>query len=178
MQIVLITVGILLAIAVILVIYGFSKPRKTYMKRSVEINASKEKVFEYANNLQKFVENWSPWTEKDPNMETNYNDVPEGVGSQYSWKGHPKKVGFGTMEIIVSEPNTKVESILNFGGRGDANVTLHVRPITEGRMHVTWDFTSDAGNNPAARIFGAMMDRFLGPDFENGLKKLKETCEK
>ena len=177
MQIVLIIVGVLIGIVLLIVIFGFTKPRKSYMFREVEINTTPEKVFEYANNLQKFVENWSPWTEKDPDMETTYNDIVEGVGSTYDWKGHPKKVGFGTMKIIKSEPFTKVESLLNFGGRGDANVIVHIAQKSEGIVSVKWDFSSDSGNNPVSRIFGSMMDKFLGPDFELGLKKLKETCE-
>jgi hypothetical protein len=42
---------------------------------------------------------------------------------------------------------------------------------------VTWDFESDNGLNPMSRIFGKMMDKFLGPDYQNGLNKLKTVCE-
>jgi hypothetical protein len=178
MNIVLIIVAILAGLALIVVIYGFTRPRHSFMKREIEISVPAETAFEYANNLQKFVENWSPWTEKDPEMVTTYNSIQEGVGAKYEWKGHPKKVGHGMMEIIENDANKMVKSLLKFGVRGDAFVTVSIDKINDNSVKVTWDFTSDAGNNPVGRIFGSMMDKFLGPDFELGLKKLKETCEK
>jgi uncharacterized protein YndB with AHSA1/START domain len=178
MNIILIIAAIIAGIALIVVIYGFTRPQHSYMKREIEINSSAETVYEYANNLQKFVENWSPWTDKDPEMITTYNDISSGVGAKYEWKGQPKKVGHGLMEIIETDSNKKVKSLLQFGGRGDAFVTLEITPINDNKVLVAWDFTSDAGNNPIGRIFGSMMDKFLGPDFELGLRKLKETCEK
>ncbi len=178
MNIILIIAAIIAGISLIVAVYGFTRPQHSYMKREIEISAPVEIIFDYSNNLQKFVENWSPWTDKDPQMTTQYNDISSGVGAKYEWKGHPKKVGYGLMEIIESEPNKKVKSLLKFGGKGDAFVTLEIHNINDKTATVTWDFTSDAGNNPVGRIFGSMMDKFLGPDFELGLKKLKETCEK
>ncbi len=169
---------VLFGIALIVVIIGFLKPRKAFMKREILIKSDKETVFEYANNLQKFVENWSPWTEKDPDMETTYEGPAEGVGSTYKWKGHPKKVGYGTMRIIASDRPNKVTSFLSFGGRGDAEVSVTIEEASADGLKVTWDFEADNGNNPVARIFGSMMDKFLGPDFETGLNKLKTACEK
>lgn len=178
MNIILIILAVLAGIALVVVIYGFTRSRHSFMKREVEINAQAETIFEYAQNLQKFVENWSPWTDKDPNMETKFNDIQSGVGSKYEWKGDPKKVGHGLMEIVEVEKNKFVKSLLKFGGRGDAYVTLKIDEKSEGVMNVIWEFTSDAGNNPVGRIFGSLMDKFLGADFELGLKKLKEISEK
>lgn len=178
MNIFVIIAIVIAVISVFVVLYGYTKPRHAYMKREIEIDASASTVFEYANNLQKFVENWSPWTEKDPGMETSYNDVSEGVGATYEWKGHPKKVGSGLMKIEESEQNTKVKSLLKFIGRGDAFVTLSIEEINENQVKVTWDYTSDAGNNPVGRLFGSMMDKFLGSDFQLGLNKLKAISEK
>lgn len=177
-MIVLAWIGIvLLGLALVAVIIGFTMPQKTMMQREINVEADKKVIFELANNLQKFVENWSPWTEKDPNMDTEFGGQNEGVGAVYKWKGDPKKVGFGTMEIIESDPFTKVVSFLNFGGRGDAEVTLSIEEVGAGTCKVVWSFCADNGMNPMARIFGTMMDKFLGPDFEMGLRKLKEASE-
>ena len=178
-MVILFWIGIVLfSLALIVVIVGFMMPKKAYMKREIEINADREIVFEFANSLKKFVENWSPWTEKDPEMETTYEGPEEGIGAVYKWNGDRKKVGFGTMKIIASERPNKVTSFLNFGGRGDAEVSLIIEEQSVGKLKVTWEFEADNGNNPIARIFGSMMDKFLGPDFESGLKKLKEVSEK
>ena len=106
-----------------------------------------------------------------------YNDVSEGVGAYYSWKGEPKKVGEGSMEIKTSEAMELVKVYLQFKGRGDAMAGWIVRDNGDGTTMVTWDFESDNGMNPISRIFGRMMDKFLGPDYQNGLNKLKSVCE-
>mgnify|MGYP007011964639 CR=1 FL=1 len=52
--------------------------------------------------------------------------VASGVGAKYTWKGHPKKVGHGVMEIVDITDNANVKSLLQFGGRGDAYVNLKI----------------------------------------------------
>lgn len=169
---------LVIAVSVILVVvYGFSRPRKSYIFRTIEIQSTPEKVFEQAYSLKKFVKNWSPWTARDENALHEYNDINEGVGASYKWKGHPKKMGYGEMKIIAVEENRSVKSKLYFGGRGNAIVTLSIAQKDSENVSVKWDFTSDSGNNPVSRIFGSMMDKFLGPDYELGLQKLKITCE-
>lgn len=168
---------VLFGLALIVVVIGLMMPRIATVKREITMGADKDKVFDYANSLRKFVENWSPWTDKDPEMETSYEGPEEGVGAIYNWKGHPKKVGYGTMKIIASDSPNKVVSFLSFGGRGDAEVSLIIDDFKSGEVRVRWEFEADNGNNPIGRIFGRMMDKFLGPDFELGLEKLKKVCE-
>lgn len=169
---------ILFGLALIIVMIGFIMPREARMKREIIIKADKKTVFDYANSLKKFVDHWSPWTDKDPEMETTYEGPAEGVGAIYNWKGHPKKVGYGTMKIIAVEEPEKVVSFLSFGGRGDAEVSVIIEDLSADEVKVTWAFSADNGYNPLSRIFGGMMDKFLGPDFEKGLQRLKDVCEK
>jgi carbon monoxide dehydrogenase subunit G len=165
--------GLLLLILLI----GFTSPQVAKMERSVTIKATPDKIWPYLNNLKSFVDNWSPWTVKDPNANHNYNDIEAGVGALYTWKGEPKKVGEGSMEIKTSEPMELVKVLLQFKGRGDAMAGWIIRDNGDGTTMVTWDFESDNGMNPISRIFGRMMDKFLGPDYQNGLNKLKAICE-
>lgn len=169
--------GTIGTIAFILIIVGYLSPRITTMSRSININASASKVFPYLNNLQSFVNNWSPWTEKDPNMEQKFNQLDSGVGAEYSWKGEPKKVGEGYMKIIESSQNKEVKTEVHFKGRGMAHVNWTIKEIDDNQIKVTWGFQSDNGTNPIARLFGRMIEKFLGPDYENGLNKLKKVVE-
>ncbi len=173
LTIILIVVG---ALVLLVLFIGFTSPRMATMERSIVINASADKVFPYLNNLKTFVDTWSPWTEKDPNAAHEYNDIPSGEGAFYSWKGEPKKVGEGSMKIVKSIENQHVRTLLHFKGRGDAYAGWHVAESGDG-VKVTWDFESDNGMNPIGRIFGRFMDKFLGPDYENGLNKLKKEIE-
>jgi uncharacterized protein YndB with AHSA1/START domain len=168
-------VGVLV-LAVLVV--GFTSPRMARMKRSIEIKAPPTQVFPYLNRLKKFVDHWSPWTAKDPQAKHEYNDVAEGVGARYSWTGDPKKVGTGSMEIRESEPGKRVKTFLRFKGRGEAWAAWVLEDLGNGSSRLTWDFEADHGNNPIARIFGRLIEKFLSPDYEQGLAKLKSICEK
>ena len=171
--IILIVIG---AIVLLVLLIGFTSPRKATMERSIVIKASAETVFPYLNNLKNFVDNWSPWTDRDPNAVHEYNEIATGEGAFYSWKGEPKKVGEGSMKIIKSIENKHIRTLLYFKGRGDAYAGWHISESAEG-VRVTWDFESDNGMNPIGRIFGRFMDKFLGPDYQEGLDKLKKVVE-
>ena len=171
-----IVLSVIGGIIFLVLVFGFLSPRMATVQRSVQVNATAEEVFPYLNNLKMFVDHWSPWTEKDPSAAHEYNDIAEGVGAFYSWKGEPKKVGEGSMKIVESETNKRVKTHLHFKGRGDAFASFIVDEAGDG-IKVTWDFESDSGMNPISRIFGRFMDKFLGPDYENGLSKLKAKME-
>lgn len=164
-----------LVLAVLVV--GFTSPRVARMKRSIEIAAPPEKIFPRLNSVKRFADEWSPWSEKDPAAKHSFSGPAEGVGARHAWEGDPKKVGTGTMEITESVPNRRVKSHLAFKGRGEADAGWILEDLGGGRTRVTWDFEGDNGNNPIARIFGRLMDKFLGPDYEKGLAKLKKISE-
>ncbi len=173
LTIILLVIG---GIVLLVLLIGFTSPRLATMERSVVINASADKVFPYLNNLKTFVDTWSPWTEKDPSAAHEYNDIASGEGAFYSWKGEKKKVGEGNMKIIKSVENKQVQTMLFFKGQGEAKAGWTIVENGDG-VKVTWDFESDNGMNPIGRIFGRFMDKFLGPDYENGLNKLKKEVE-
>lgn len=166
------------AIVIVILIFGFLSPRYAHFERSIEIDSSEEKVFEQMNSLKNFVHHWSPWTAKDPNSKMVFSGAETGKGAKYSWEGNRKTVGKGTMEIILSESNSKVKTHIAFDGRGEADATWTMNKISDNKVKVTWDFHSDNKNNPIARIFGRMMEKFMGGDYEEGLQKLKSHCEK
>ena len=172
-----IVAGVVGGIVLLVLVIGFTSPRMAKMNRTIEINANSERIFTEMDSLKNFVDNWSPWTAKDPDAKHEYNEVLTGVGAKYSWVGNKKKVGSGTMEIVESESNKRVKTLLRFNGRGDAYASWYIESIGENKCKVTWDFESDNGNNPVGRIFGRMMDKFLGPDYEAGLSALKAQVE-
>ncbi len=164
-------------IILLILIFGMLSPRYAKFERSIEINAGEEKVFEQMNDLKNFVQNWSPWTAKDSNAKQSFSGSATGKGSIFNWDGNPKTVGKGTMTITESEQNKKVKTHIEFAGRGEADATWSISKIADGKVKVTWDFHADNKNNPIARIFGRMMEKFMGGDYEEGLGRLKKKCE-
>lgn len=170
--------GILGGLILIIVLIGFASPRFAKMERSIEINTTPEKVYAQTITPRNFVENWSPWTKRDLNAVQSYSGPESGVGSHYKWSGNKKTVGSGSMEIIDIIENKKVNHRLVFDGRGESQVAVLIDKISDDKVKVTWNFLSDNKNNPIGRLFGRMMDKFLGPDYEEGLKNLKTYLEK
>jgi hypothetical protein len=165
-------------LALLVLVAGFASPRVARFKKSIEIAARPAKIFPYLNSVKRFSDEWSPWTEKDPAAKHAFSGPAEGVGSKHVWEGHPKKVGTGTMEITESVPDQRVKAHLAFKGRGEADAGWSLDDLGGGRSRVTWDFEADNRNNPIARIFGRLMEKFIGPDYETGLAKLKSICER
>ncbi len=170
---ILLALIVLLAIGVALLLTV--APREVHVERSTTIAATPEQIFPYVNNLKKSNE-WSPWAEKDPDMEVTYEGPEAGVGAISKWKS--EEMGEGSQTIVESEPNEKVATDLDFGSMGTAQAAILLEPAGGGgSTEVTWEFDTDYGYNPIGRFFGLLMDSMLGGDYEKGLANLKKLVE-
>lgn len=77
------------------------------------------------------------------------------------------------LTVTSSEPCAKVTATLEHPGPYAA--TFAIAPNGDG-SHLTWSIDKSAGNNPVARVFGAMLEGQLGPDLEAGLVRLKPVA--
>lgn len=164
---------VLVVVAAVAVAYVL--PRQVPVERSVVIAAPPEEVFPYLNSLQRAAE-WSPWLGIDPEVQLAYEGPEEGVGNTLAWVSEHPNVGSGRQEITASEPNSRVESSLEFGDMGTAMAWFALEPEGTG-TRVTWGMMADMGMNPVGRWMGLMMDRWVGADYERGLANLKALVE-
>ncbi len=167
--------GSIAVIAVIFIAIGMVLPREVTVERTAEINAPAEKIWPYVNNL-KATEEWSPWLGMDPNVQTVYGDIAEGVGAKMEWASDNPNVGNGAMEIIESVPNERLSSALDFGEMGTATAHYKLNEA-DGVTNVTWGLDVDMGASPVGRWMGLMMDSWVGADYERGLSNLKTLVE-
>ncbi len=167
-----------LVLPVLIVLGSFLLPSRYHVERSVVMKASPEAVFEQVNRLKHWPE-WTAWTVTDyPDMKIAFAGPESGVGAVYSWEG--KSSGNGTLKITASEPGKRVSYSLDFeNGKHVSAGALAIEPdiVTPGALKVTWHNAGDLGANPVSRIFGLLMDRMMGPDFEKGLHNLKTRVE-
>jgi uncharacterized protein YndB with AHSA1/START domain len=159
------------AIAIIIVGGSFLLPAQAVVTRS----APPDKVFAIVGDLRRFQE-FSPWADVDPDIKYTFEGPESGVGQEMNWTSANADIGNGTQTIVRYEPPTFVESRLNFGMHGKPVASFDLVPSTAG-TNVTWTFTSDLDGIPA-KWFGLMFDRWIGPDYEKGLVKLKAVAEK
>lgn len=167
-------IGIFL-LAALMAAVAFALPQQVAVARSTVINAPEGDIFPFLNNPRNF-NKWSPWAAKDPNTKYEFSGPEAGIGAKMSWKSDSPDVGQGSQEIIEIEPNASVKIALDFGEMGPATASYVLRPSGAG-TEVQWHFETDMGNNPLMRWMGLMLDRWVGKDYEAGLKRLKTLVE-
>lgn len=160
--------------ATVVVAGAYLLPRVVHVERSVHVKASPEAVFGHVNALPRWAA-WSPWERKDPTMAKTFTGPDAGEGATLSWTSDTQ--GGGTQTITRSEPPRRIETALDFGAQGTATGTWTF-DAADGGTQVTWGLDADMGNSPVGRYMGLMMDRWVGPDFEEGLAALKEVVER
>ncbi len=166
---------ILVVLALVIVGGGFLLPASTHVERSVDIARPPAEVYAMLNSYRRFNE-WSPWHGRDPKTAYTYEGPDAGVGASLRWASEQSDVGKGRQTITATEPDRKVVSRLEFEGQSDAVATFTLAPTGDG-THVIWGFDAEHGNNVVSRWFGLMFDRWIGPDYAQGLAKLKTVME-
>jgi len=150
----------------------------TYVvERDTSIDAAPQAVFDLIADLTQY-DQWSPWSDLDPNMTVTHTGEPATVGSGYAWTGN-RKVGAGSMKITELDEPGRVSVDLKFlkPFKAENTVDWLVVPAGDGSK-VTWRMTGERTfMTKVMGFFGKTMDKMVGPDFEKGLAKLKSAVE-
>jgi hypothetical protein len=148
----------------------------THLERKITVAASAEDIKYFAEDLKGFNE-WSPWSELDPDMEQKYSDPSGGVGATYEWKGNDD-VGHGIM-TVKSSTDGKVEHDLKFIEPFEAKSLATITWQAKGEeLEVTWAFDQDNSFGSKMAMMFMDMEGMLGADYEKGLSQLKPVVEK
>ncbi|WP_224491020.1 SRPBCC family protein [Robertkochia flava] len=168
---------ILLGIALLIMVLNFMAPKTYHVSRSIDIRRPADEVFTYIKYL-KNQEEWSPWAEKDPEMETSFFGTDGEVGAKSTWKGN-KQVGEGEQEITRISDGEIMESRLRFYKpfKSESDAYIKVTSVNENRSRVTWGFSGENGFPVRIFMLFMNMDKAIGKDFEYGLQNLKNQLE-
>jgi len=166
---------LLLVIAILVVIVllvALFVPKQYHVERSVTIHSPQSLVMDQVRSLKKMHE-WSPWVERDTNMQVTYSGTEGTVGSSTSWKG--EKMGEGS-QTITKLTNDRMEIQLDFIKPFKSNPTSFFQTQPEGAdVKATWGMD---GKSPYPfNVMNLFMNGMLGKDYERGLAKLKVRCE-
>lgn len=171
--IILIALGVLIVLAGVIVALQPSTFRVT---RSALIAAPPAAAFEQVVDFQKWLE-WSPWEKLDPAMKRSLSSPSSGPGATYTWVGN-KNVGEGSMTLIESRPPEYIRIQLDFLKPFKCTNNVEFTFQSEGEQtRVTW--TMSGANNFMSKAIGLVMsmDKMVGGNFEEGLRKMKEVAE-
>ncbi len=168
---------VIIGIGVIYLVMCLFGPSKIKVERSIVIKTSSvEDLQHHLADFKLFHDKWSPWTKRDPKMKTIYSGVCCEPGSSYRWESEVDSVGKGTMTFNKFTPDS-VLMTLNFDGMGDNELYFITKPSNNGTVNVTWGVIFDIGFFGRAPMIFINMDKFIGPDYESGLAKLKQEIE-
>lgn len=166
---------LLLGIFLILTALVFSFPNQYGVSRSINIKATPEKIYALIAAPKEW-KKWSVWNQRDPKMEMKYSGPESGAGAMWDWKSASE--GNGGMKFFAVAPNQAITYELHFEGMGKPSTGAFTLENNNGLTQVTWSMTGTSEGNLMMKYFAPFMDKMVGPDFEAGLKNLKEVAEK
>ena len=164
-------VGLCLALCAVALLL----PSSVRVERSVLIERPPAEVFAVLDDPARF-NAWSPWYGIDPNAKYDFSGPSRGVGATMTWSGN-NDVGAGTQRIIASIPDSRIDVALEFSGFGTATAS-YLFASEAGGTRLRWVYQKEFGLNPFMRWLGLFMDGWVGPDYEQGLVKLKALLER
>lgn len=142
---------------------------KVSVTRSILISAPIEKVFTTINDFSTWT-SWSPWLIMDPKAQVTVADDKKS----YEWEG--PRTGSGNMKIVKEEENKTIAIDLQFlkPWKSQAKVYFHLE--TKGdQTEASWVMDSSL---PFFMFWmKKMMQKFIGMDYERGLRLLKDYVE-
>ncbi len=174
-------IGLVLGSLIVLfvAVTAFMSPR-SHMERAIVVNASPASIFQVVNNYKNF-NRWSPWAELDPDTKYFYEGPESGVGAKMRWESKHDQVGNGAQWILESEENKRVKSQMQFGEIGGTYTSEIILTPVEGGTEIVWTYDGDVTGTGLSssmyKVMGMMMDKFLGPVYEQGLAKLRNVVE-
>jgi Polyketide cyclase / dehydrase and lipid transport len=174
---IVIAIAVLLALAIgVVLILASRKPDTFSVSRAAAIHAPPEKIFPLISDFHQW-RAWSPYEDRDPNLQRSYSGAASGKGAIYQWNGN-KNVGSGRMEILDAPPS-KVVIKLDFLKPFEAHNTAEFTLLPQGdTTNVTWLMHGPAPFMAKVMHVFINMDNMVGKDFAVGLDNLKRITEK
>jgi len=147
------------------------------VQRSTKIEAPAERIYDQIVDFHSWV-NWSPWEDIDPELRRTYSGPSSGTGAAYNWSGN-RKAGQGRMQITAATAPSTVQIDLVFEKpfKGHNKTEFSIRPEGSGSL-VTWSMTGRKTLMTKVMGIFVTMEKFIGPDFEKGLARLKASSER
>jgi uncharacterized protein YndB with AHSA1/START domain len=170
---------VLLTIAALILIIALFVKKDYALEREVTINAPNEMVFDYLKYL-KNQDNFSVWSEMDPDMRQTFSGTDGTVGFVSAWESDDKNVGKGEQEILKITEGERIDYELRFFEPFEATdqAYLTTEALNNNQTLVKWGFSGKFDYPMNIFLLVINMEDMLGDDFEKGLINLKEIMEK
>jgi hypothetical protein len=167
---------VILILLVAILAYAAVRPGQFRVERSIAIDAPNARVYPFISDFHNW-RAWSPWENLDADLKRSYSGAANGEGAIYNWEG--RKAGTGRMEITDASPEWRLRIQLDFQkpfeGHNTAEFTL--TPMAN-QISVTWAMYGPVTFIGKVMSVFVSMDKYLGGQFDRGLRNLKAVAER
>jgi hypothetical protein len=152
---------------------------KYEVEREVNINKSKQEVYDYVKYL-KNQDNFSVWAKADPAMKKEFTGEDATVGCMASWDSENPDVGKGEQKIIKIAEGERIDYELHFIEPFESTdfAFLTTTAVNDSVTSVKWGFHGEMKYPMNLMMLFMDMEAMLAPDLQNGLNNLKGILEK
>ncbi len=158
----------------ILGIAGYFLPTQYTIDKSITISSSPQHIHEYVGDLKNWSA-WTPWKEKDPDVEITVGDKTTGIGATQNWKD---KHGGGSLIVTFWSPEKGIEYDLFFqAGKYKCKSAITYTSPTNKSTKVNWTMQGDTNLPIVGGYMALFMKYTIGSMFQQGLKQLKTVVE-
>lgn len=155
---------------------GMLLPGEYKTERSIVINAKASTIYSTVSDIKTWPE-WTYWNEEHvPGLEITYGETTVGKGASQSWTDAEKKTG--QLTFVNAKENEFVGTEMIYDEFPPMLGEITIEPNEEGGQTVIWTATGSLGSDPMSGWFGLFMPSLIGRDYDYGLTRLKEICEK
>jgi hypothetical protein len=121
-------------------------------------------------------ESWVPWKQQEPNALFVAAGQPGTPGSTFTWKG--TQIGEGTVTLVRVTGSREVETRVEFR-KPMAMVARDRFLLTPDGAGTRVEWRNEGTlAYPVGRLFGLVIDKVVGSDYEKGLASLKLLTER
>jgi len=172
---ILIGLGVLVVFVLIVALFTENEYN---VERQISINRPKQGVFDYIKML-KNQDNFSKWSQMDPNMKKDYSGTDGTVGFTASWASENNDVGKGSQTIAKITEGAGIDTDLHFiePFEGKADAHMKTDAIATDQTNVSWSIHSKMPFPMNITLLFINMDELMGRDLEVGLLNLKKQLE-
>ena len=166
---------VLLTLVAAILIAGAFMKKDFHFEMSKQINAPSARVWDNVLYFKNH-ENWSQWKELDPAMQVSITGTDGTPGAKMAWTSMHKDVGNGSQTITSVDPGKRVDTELDFDGKGKATSFMTVEGDST-QCTATWALDMKAPY-PMNAVMGLFMgESVMNEMFEKGLGMLKNASE-
>jgi carbon monoxide dehydrogenase subunit G len=163
----------LITIFIIFGLISLLLPSRVTLAKSIEINASSEKISDQILNFAQW-KNWYP-AFKDDSITVIKNPPANNILNSVTLKDkQEKKINL----VLVDSNQTNIIVQVQTSSSTKVNYRFVLIPKTNNQTLLTWNIDTDLGWYPWKKMQGIFLDKFSGDQYEAALKDLKKAVEK